>query len=35
VPPRAARIAGGVSLVLWALIITLGRMMPYQQYWFN
>jgi len=35
VPPRVARVAGGVSLILWALIITAGRMMPYQVYWFD
>jgi hypothetical protein len=35
VPPRRARVAGGVSLVLWALIITAGRMMAYQDYWFD
>ena len=35
VPPRTVRIAGTVSLVLWALIITAGRMIPYQQYWFS
>lgn len=35
VPPRRARVAGGVALVLWAAIITAGRMIPYQQYWFD
>jgi len=35
VPPPMARVAAGVSLVLWALIITAGRMMPYQVYWFD
>jgi hypothetical protein len=35
VPPRTARLAGGLSLVLWAVIITAGRMMAYQDYWFN
>ena len=35
VPPRGARIAGGLSLGLWAVIITLGRMIPYQVYWFD
>jgi hypothetical protein len=34
VPPRAARVAGGVGLCLWAAIITAGRMIPYQRYWF-
>jgi Family of unknown function (DUF6644) len=35
VPPRHARLAGALSLVLWAFIITTGRMMAYQDYWFN
>jgi len=35
VPPRAARLAGGLSLILWVVIITAGRMMAYQDYWFN
>ncbi len=35
VPPRTARLVGGLSLVLWAAIITAGRMMAYQDYWFN
>ena len=35
VPPRAARVAAGLSLVLWVVIITAGRMMAYQDYWFN
>jgi hypothetical protein len=35
VPPGRARLAGGVSLVLWAAIITAGRMIPYQAYWFD
>lgn len=34
VPPPAARLAAVVSLVLWASIITAGRMMAYQDYWF-
>jgi hypothetical protein len=34
VPPRHARLAGGLSLVLWVVIITAGRMMAYQDYWF-
>jgi hypothetical protein len=34
VPPRSARVAGGVGLTLWAGIIVAGRMIPYQQYWF-
>lgn len=35
VPPRRVRMAGGVSLALWALIMTAGRMIPYQVYWFD
>ena len=35
VPPRRARVAGGLSLVLWAVMITLGRAIPYQLYWFD
>lgn len=35
VPPRPARLAAAVSLVLWAVIITMGRMMAYQDYWFD
>ncbi|MBI4885614.1 MAG: hypothetical protein HY824_00840 [Acidobacteria bacterium] len=35
VPPGAVRVAGGLSLLLWAFIITTGRMMAYQDYWFN
>ncbi|HEX9876411.1 MAG TPA: DUF6644 family protein [Gammaproteobacteria bacterium] len=34
VPPRGARVAGGLGLTLWAGIIVAGRMIPYQQYWF-
>jgi len=34
VPPRGARVAAVVSLVLWATMITAGRMMAYQDYWF-
>ncbi|HSG65700.1 MAG TPA: DUF6644 family protein [Gammaproteobacteria bacterium] len=34
VPPRGARVAGGLGLVLWAGIVVAGRMIPYQQYWF-
>ena len=34
-PPRGARFAGGVALVLWASLIMLGRMIPYQVYWFD
>jgi hypothetical protein len=35
VPPRGARVAGGLSLALWVLLIILGRMIPYQTYWFD
>jgi hypothetical protein len=35
VPPRYARVAGALSLVLWVVIITAGRMMAYQDYWFK
>jgi uncharacterized protein DUF6644 len=35
VPPRRARMTGSVSLALLALTITLGRMIPYQSYWFD
>jgi len=35
VPPASARHAGGVGLALWAGIIVLGRMMAYQDYWFD
>jgi hypothetical protein len=35
VPPRAARVAGGTALLLWFAIIVAGRMIPYQQYWFD
>jgi hypothetical protein len=35
VPPRRVRMAGALSLVLLALIITAGRMMAYQDYWFG
>jgi hypothetical protein len=35
VPPPAARVVGGLALVLWASLIMLGRMIPYQIYWFD
>ncbi len=35
VPPRQARVAATVSLVLLAVLITLGRLIPYQRYWFE
>ena len=34
-PPKGARVTGALSLLLWALIITAGRMIPYQPHWFN
>ena len=34
IPPRRARVAGAVSLVLLAIVITTGRFIPYQLYWF-
>ena len=34
-PPPSARLAGGLTLVLWAAILVAGRMIPYQQYWFG
>jgi hypothetical protein len=33
VPPRAARFAGAISLVLWALIVVSGRFIAYN--WFD
>jgi hypothetical protein len=33
VPPRAAKVAGALSLVLWAIIIVSGRMIAYN--WFD
>jgi len=33
VPPRAARLAGGLTLLLWVAVLVAGRMIPYQQYW--
>lgn len=35
VPPRRVRMSGALSLLLLALIITAGRMMAYQDYWFG
>lgn len=35
VPPQAARLAGGIGLLLWICVIVLGRMMAYQDYWFG
>ena len=35
VPPRAARLVGGLTLLLWVAILATGRMIPYQQYWFG
>jgi hypothetical protein len=33
IPPKRARIAGGVSLALWTCIVFLGRMIAYN--WFD
>src|SRR5258705_1910452 len=33
IPPKAARIAGGISLALWACIVVSGRMIAYN--WFD
>jgi hypothetical protein len=35
VPPLRVRIVGALSLILLAIIITAGRMMAYQDYWFG
>jgi hypothetical protein len=35
VPPRSVRMVGSLSLILLAIIITAGRMMAYQDYWFG
>lgn len=35
VPPPAARLAGGLTLMLWIGILVAGRMIPYQQYWIH
>jgi hypothetical protein len=35
VAPRGARMAACLSLGLWAIMITLGRLIPYQVYWFG
>jgi hypothetical protein len=35
VPPRRVRMVGALSLLLLAIIITAGRMMAYQDYWFG
>ena len=34
-PPKRIRFTGGVGLALWAAIIAAGRLIPYQQYWFD
>jgi hypothetical protein len=34
-PPRRVRMVGALSLLLLAIIITSGRMMAYQDYWFG
>lgn len=31
-PPFAARLAGGVSIVLWAIVVVAGRMMSYTMF---
>jgi hypothetical protein len=33
VPPRAARVAGGISLACWTLVVVAGRMTAYN--WFD
>jgi hypothetical protein len=35
IPPGSARMTAALSLMLWGFLITLGRMIPYQVYWFN
>ena len=35
VPPTRVRVVGAMSLALWALVITAGRFIPYQAYWFD
>jgi len=35
VPPKGVRMAASLSLALWAVMITLGRLIPYQMYWFG
>ena len=35
VPPASARLAGGLTLLLWIAILAAGRLIPYQQYWFG
>lgn len=35
VPPGRVRMVGALSLILLAIIITAGRMMAYQDYWFG
>jgi hypothetical protein len=35
VPPASTRAAAAVSLLLWATVLTMGRMIPYQRYWFD
>jgi hypothetical protein len=34
-PPFGARLAGGVSIVLWANVIVAGRLIPYANTWFG
>lgn len=35
IPPLGARLAGALSIAMWAALITLGRMIPYQIYWLD
>lgn len=35
VPPRRVRMVGALSLILLGIVITAGRMMAYQDYWFG
>ena len=34
-PPFAAKLAGGLSIVLWANVIVAGRLIPYALTWFR
>jgi hypothetical protein len=34
-PPFAAKLAGGLSILLWANVIMAGRLMPYALTWFR
>ena len=35
IPPVGVRVAGALSLLFWALVVTAGRMIPYQPYWLS